>query len=339
MLDNIINKTDQLWKFTENKKHVTIVDDGFAELIKWQTNDKKDQNIEMDFFPIIDLSADIITKLDVNIIKSYNSKNIVFCLSFIDINILNKLQEYISISKALEIIIITTISPDLLKISLESMRNELQHRLQHQSNMFSPVNYDSFSAKDQDDLYELLYAYLQPTVVTVIYYPMYSFPILNRDNSIDSTNSIRNNNSNSGTSDNNKSSSNSSSSNNHINNINNNSNNSNKNHEIKIELYNTSSLHSRNLTPLTLHSLNMYKVNESVENISDISSADIPNEISKHLKFFSHDLAGQLVYDLAVDPVSIFVLGMHIVYRYYLSFLFYDLAVTLVQIAVLDILF
>jgi hypothetical protein len=124
-----------------------------------------------------------------------------------------------------------------------------------------------------DRSYDWLHRYLKPECVGIVYYPVHSFSIL----SSAGTNVEQR---------------------------------SNAGDDAQCELINITSPTCRDINPLTLHSVGMWNINDSIQNISDLPAGDIPLRDSAKLKGFAHELAGTLLFDLGLDPSdSIFALG------------------------------
>ena len=125
-----------------------------------------------------------------------------------------------------------------------------------------------------DRSYDWLHRFLMPECVGILYYPVHSFSILTTV---------------------------------HIPNV---ERSSNGGDDVQCELINITSPACRDINPLTLHSVGMWNVDESIQNISDLPAGDIPLRDSAKLKGFAHELAGTLLFDLGLDPsASIFALG------------------------------
>jgi hypothetical protein len=124
-----------------------------------------------------------------------------------------------------------------------------------------------------DRSYDWLHRFLKPECVGIVYYPVHSFSILS---SIGTNIEQRNN----------------------------------AGDDAQCELINITSPTCRDVNPLTLHSVGMWNINDSIQNISDLPAGDIPLRDSAKLKGFAHELAGTLLFDLGLDPsASIFALG------------------------------
>lgn len=125
-----------------------------------------------------------------------------------------------------------------------------------------------------DRSYDWLHRFLMPECVGIVYYPVHSFSIL-RTVHIPNVEQV-----------------------------------SYGGNDVQCELINITSPTCRDINPLTLHSVGMWNVDESIQNISDLPAGDIPLRVSAKLKGFAHELAGTLLFDLGLDPsASIFALG------------------------------
>lgn len=124
-----------------------------------------------------------------------------------------------------------------------------------------------------DRSYDWLHRFLKPECVGIVYYPVHSFSILS---SVGTNVEQRNN----------------------------------EGDDAQCELINITSPTCREVNPLTLHSVGMWNINGSIQNISDLPAGDIPLCDSAKLKGFAHELAGTLLFDLGLNPsASIFALG------------------------------
>ena len=125
-----------------------------------------------------------------------------------------------------------------------------------------------------DRSYDWLHRFLKPECVGIVYYPVHSFSILSTVGTPNTE--LRNN----------------------------------AGDDAQCELINITSPTCRDVNPLTLHSVSMWNINDSMQNISDLPAGDIPLRDSGKLKGFAHELAGTLLFDLGLDPsASIFALG------------------------------
>jgi hypothetical protein len=117
-----------------------------------------------------------------------------------------------------------------------------------------------------DNSYKWLQSFLEPAAVTIVYYPVHCFPILAPStHAINETSTAIN---------------------------------------IQCEVYNLSSITCRNTTPLSLHNIGMWNVNNHIQTIRDVLAGDVPPQHSSKLKSFAHELAGSLIFDLGLDPTS-----------------------------------
>jgi hypothetical protein len=125
-----------------------------------------------------------------------------------------------------------------------------------------------------DRSYDWLHRFLKPECVGIVYYPVHSFSILS---TVGTPNTEQR---------------------------------STAGDDAQCELINITSPTCRDVNPLTLHSVGMWNMNDSIQNISDLPAGDIPLRDSAKLKGFAHELAGTLLFDLGLDPsASIFALG------------------------------
>jgi hypothetical protein len=248
MLSGIVDGVSHLWQSKKSENRISFIDDGFSELIKW-----RDEGTSSDFTPIFPLDTN---PLDMQLVQSYACQGVTFCLSSVTVNVLRKIKSTLLLSKASEVIVLMTTSPDAFKALISSLQLQLQ--------FLSPPS------KNNDDYnsYKWLQTFLEPAAVTVVHYPVHCFPILTPSTpSINEANVA-------------------------VANIH------------HCEVYNLSSISCRNVMPLSLHNIGMWKINDQIQSIRDLPAGDVPPQHSSRLKSFAHELAGALIFDLELDPTS-----------------------------------
>lgn len=160
MLGDIITRTNHLWRSAGDLTQITIVDDGFSEMLKWRSDDSAEQ---VAFPTVLPLSVD---SFDLVLIRSCKAKRILFCLSFVSPDILRKLKQILKISGATEVIVVMSLSPDAFKVLVDASKVQLQF-LQGSEIESSP-----------DRSYDWLHQFLKPECNGVVYYPVHSFPLV-----------------------------------------------------------------------------------------------------------------------------------------------------------------
>jgi hypothetical protein len=162
MLGDIITHTSHLWRSPEELTQITIIDDGFSEMLKWRS----DGSTEKAAFPtVLPLSVD---SFDLVLIRSCMAKRILFCLSYVSPDILRKLKQILKISGATEVIVVTSLSPDAFKVVVDASKVQLQF-------LQGPEIESSV-----DRSYGWLRQFLKPECNDVVYYPVHSFPLLSK---------------------------------------------------------------------------------------------------------------------------------------------------------------
>jgi hypothetical protein len=160
MLGDIITHINHLWRSAKELTQITIIDDGFSEMLKWRSDASNDK---VAFPTVLPLSVD---SFDLVLIRSCNAKRILFCISFVSPDILRKLKQILKISGATEVIVVMSLSPDAFKVLVDASKVQLQF-LQG-SEIESSI----------DRSYDWLRQFLKPECNEVVYYPVHSFPLL-----------------------------------------------------------------------------------------------------------------------------------------------------------------
>ena len=114
MLSDIIDQVSRLWSSSGSEKEIIFVDDGFSELLKWRN---RSSEVNVDLVPVLSINMDLI---DLALIRSYMAKRALFCLSNTTTEILRKVKQLISLSGVTDAIILTTVSPEALKATVDS---------------------------------------------------------------------------------------------------------------------------------------------------------------------------------------------------------------------------
>jgi hypothetical protein len=160
MLGDIITHTSRLWRSPEELTQISIIDDGFSEMLKWRS----DGSAEKAAFPIVlPLSVD---SFDLVLIRSCKAMRILFCLSYVSPDILRKIKQILKISGATEVIVVTSLSPDAFKVLVDASKVQLQ--------FLQGTELESSG----DRSYDWLRQFLKPECNDVVYYPVHSFPLL-----------------------------------------------------------------------------------------------------------------------------------------------------------------